>query len=58
MVASFSHAGLEHPTEASNVAMEKETIHAFFLGGSLLGATPLKTNMEHNHGGLEDHFPF
>ena len=20
--------------------------------------TPLKTNMEHNHGGLEDHFPF
>ena len=20
--------------------------------------TPLKINMEHNHGGLEDHFPF
>ena len=22
------------------------------------GNTPLKINMEHNHGGLEDHFPF
>ena len=22
------------------------------------GYTPLKINMEHNHGGLEDHFPF
>ena len=21
-------------------------------------STPLKINMEHNHGGLEDHFPF
>ena len=26
---------------------------------SLAGiSTPLKINMEHNHGGLEDHFPF
>ena len=24
----------------------------------LLGCTPLKINMKHNHGGLEDHFPF
>ena len=23
-----------------------------------LAVTPLKINMEHNHGGLEDHFPF
>ena len=22
------------------------------------GLTPRKINMEHNHGGLEDHFPF
>ena len=22
------------------------------------GTTPRKINMEHNHGGLEDHFPF
>ena len=25
---------------------------------SLPEGTPLKINMEHNHGGLEDHFPF
>ena len=25
---------------------------------TLLEDTPLKINMEHNHGGLEDHFPF
>ena len=23
-----------------------------------VAVTPLKINMEHNHGGLEDHFPF
>ena len=32
------------------------------VGGSLSRVshqnTPLKINMEHNHGGLEDHFPF
>ena len=27
----------------------------FLLGN---GFTPWKINMEHNHGGLEDHFPF
>ena len=35
----------------------------FFSGASVLqwknhGTTPRKINMEHNHGGLEDHFPF
>ena len=24
----------------------------------IVTVTPLKINMEHNHGGLEDHFPF
>ena len=30
----------------------------FFLGIFLFEQTPLKINMEHNHGGLVDHFLF
>ena len=29
-----------------------------YLVPKLSEVTPLKINMEHNHGGLEDHFPF
>ena len=35
----------------------------YLLSGMILQVqmewnTPLKINMEHNHGGVEDHFPF
>ena len=32
--------------------------HGSMLTANLGKHTPLKINMEHNHGGLEDHFPF
>ena len=40
-----------------------EVPHSSLQVGGSLGRishqnTPLKINMEHNHGGLEDHFPF
>ena len=30
----------------------------FFFSGYRFFFSPLKINMEHNHRGLEDHFPF
>ena len=45
-----------HPT----LAKKCHDVSAF--GGSSIiekkTTTPLKINMEHSHGGLEDHFPF
>ena len=35
-----------------------DLLYMIFSKGTNLGDTPRKINMEHNHGGLEDHFPF
>ena len=57
--------------EPENRPLEKEipfgkaafsaSISSMFVFGRVMMEktyTPLKINMEHNHGGLEDHFPF
>ena len=42
--------------------MGRWTVVGVDFGGGvellISGDTPLQINMEHNHGGLEDHFPF
>ena len=59
----FSRGRHAHgPSEGTNVI--PGSLVVFLFGGFFPGifwycqGTPLKINMEHNHGGLEDHFPF
>ena len=35
-----------------------QMVTTLLLDSTGANLTPLKINMEHNHGGLEDHFPF
>ena len=46
---------ISHTQDAGKNHQQHDEVHLPIREPSF---TPLKINMEHNHGGLEDHFPF
>ena len=48
----------DHPNEKNMSNKKDEEKQPFQPPTSQWLFTPLKINMEYNHGGLEDHFPF
>ena len=47
-----------HPGAFGEKNLIVVNLQIVFYGTFFVSTTPLKINMEHNHGGLEDHFPF
>ena len=57
---SVSLGGLSFPKEIRTlmVRVHRALAHLNSMKPCKKWDTPLKINMEHNHGGLQDHFPF